>query len=414
MRIRQTTQVAVTIVLLASSLVVSCGDSSSNGVPAATSRTPKEPIKLGGTLPLSGAFADTGRWIERGYRYWAEETNHRGGLLGCRVELLIHDDNSDSNKAISLLEELITKDNVDLLLGGYPGTAAAVQMPSAERHRMVYVSMGGHMPSFEQGFRYSFGGPPLMGQWWYMAFWQWLATLPQTDRPRRLATITVNNLAGLSIRESALEGAADLGIELVMDELYDLPLTSAQELVPRAKKEGADLFIASGFLPDGVVTTKAMISVDYNPKFFVQGIGTLVPQWKEALGNNGDYVFSGTPIHPKLPFPGIKDLNAIAQSRFGVSEAPPYFLFGYAWLQTLQAGVEGAGNLNQATIRDYLRSRPIATIGGTFTFDERGLPTPYNYLTQVQPSGVELIWPTQVRTAAPAYPKPQWKRSVLP
>jgi branched-chain amino acid transport system substrate-binding protein len=55
---------------------------------------------------------------------------------------------------------LNTVDKVDLLFGGYPGTAARAVMPLAEKHKYVYVSMGGHMKSFQQGYTYSFGGPP--------------------------------------------------------------------------------------------------------------------------------------------------------------------------------------------------------------------------------------------------------------
>lgn len=396
--------------LMASLLLASCGENPSSSTSSPAAGASKQPIRLGGTLPLTGPFSDTGQWIERGYRYWAEQVNAQGGLLGRPVELVIYDDASDADKAVSLFEWVIAQDKVDLVLGGYPGTSAALQMPAAERHRMVYVSMGGHMPSFEQGFSFSFGGPPLMGQWWYEGFWQWLATLPPKDRPRRMATMTLNNVVGLSIRESALGGAARLRLEVVMDDLYDLPLTRAEELVAKAKQSGADLFVASGFLPDGVLTTKAMKLLDYNPSFYLQGIGSLVPAWKKELGEDGDYVFSGTPIHPDLPFPGIKQLKMVTKSRYGLKETPSYFLFGYAWLQTLQAGVEGAGSLNNTVIRDYLRSHPVVTISGTLEFDERGLPAPYNYLTQVQPTGVELIWPSQVSTATVVYPRPAWNK----
>jgi len=248
-----------------------------------------------------------------------------------------------------------------------------------------------------------------MGQWWYEGFWQWLESLPPEDRPHRMATISVNNIVGLAIREGALEGAARLGIEVAMDELYDLPLERAEKLVARAKEIKADLFVASGFLPDGVLTVRAMKSQDFNPAFLLQGVGSIVPQWKENLEGDGNFVFSGTPIHPKLPFTEIKELNALATKSFGVSEAPAYFLFGYAWLQTLQSGVQGVGSLDQKAIRDFLRSHTVVTIGGSFTFDERGLPRPYNYLTQIQPTGVELIWPPEVSTSRPVYPKPPWK-----
>jgi branched-chain amino acid transport system substrate-binding protein len=406
---RRATVMKVVVILTAGILLASCDVNSSRNGASEAARSPNAPIKLGGTLPLTGPFSDTGCWIERGYRYWAEEANSKGGLLGRRVELVIYDDAGSPGEAVSLFEQAITDDKVDLLLGGYPGTAAALQMPAAERHRMVYVSMGGHMPSFEQGFTFSFGGPPLMGQWWYEGLWQWLAGLPVADRPHRMATISVNNLVGLSIRESAMDGSARLGIEVAMDELYDLPFANAREVVARAKDTGADLFIASGFLPDGILTVRAMKALDYNPKCFVQGIGSLVPRWTEELGDDGDYVFSASPIHPRLPFQGVKELDGVATRRFDVREAPSYFLFGYAWLQTLQAGVEGAGSLSQTAIRDYLRSHGISTIGGYFTFDKRGLPKPYNYLTQVRHNWVELVWPPEIRTTEPVYPKPPWK-----
>ncbi len=368
----------------------------------------EEPIRLGGTLPLTGPYADTAQWIEQGYRYWAEEINEQGGLLGRPVEIIIQDDGGDPQVAASLLEELIVDEEVDLVLGGYPGTAAVPQMAVAERYRMVYVSMGGHMTSFEQGFTFSFGGPPLMGQWWYEGFWQWLETLPAADRPRRAAMISVNNVIGLSVRESVYDGAARLGMEVVLDDLYDLPLESAEEFVAAAQAADADLFLANGFLADGVLTLQTMKALDYNPDFILQGIGSLVPVWEAQLGADGYYVFSGTPINARLPFAGIEQLNAVAKDRFDLDEAPDYFLFGYTWAQTLQRGVEGAESLDQQAIRDYLSGHEINTVGGVYSFDERGLPAPYSYLTQVQPDGIALIWPLDIRTAEPIYPKPDW------
>jgi branched-chain amino acid transport system substrate-binding protein len=41
-------------------------------------------------------------------------------------------------------------------------------------------------------------------------------------------------------------------------------------------------------------------------------------------------------------------------------------------------------------------------------FDVRGLPSPINFCTQVINGEVELIWPLEVRTAEPVYPKPPW------
>jgi len=370
----------------------------------------RRPIRIGCTLPLTGPFADTGVWVQRGYQYWAEEVNRRGGLLGRPVDLRVLDDASSVERATSLLERLITVDRVDLILGGYPGTSAAAQMLVAERYRKVYVSMGGHMASFLRGFKYSFGAPPLMGQWWYNGVWKWLETMSPGVRPQRAAAITINNAVGQAVRENMLEGLKKLGIPLVMDELYTVPLASAEPLVQKAKASGADLFIANGFFGDGVQTVRAMKALDYNPKLFLQGVGSLIPEWVKELGPDGDYVVSGTPLHHKLPFPGIARLARVARERYNLAEPPLYFLFGYAWAQALQRAVEGTRSLKDDDLVAYLRSHTILTIAGSLRFDERGLPEPYEYTTQIIDGKVEIIWPPSFRTASPVYPKPPWRR----
>jgi len=42
---------------------------------------PTTPIKIGGSLPLTGIFSEPAKWIREGYNFWAEDINQRGGLL---------------------------------------------------------------------------------------------------------------------------------------------------------------------------------------------------------------------------------------------------------------------------------------------------------------------------------------------
>jgi branched-chain amino acid transport system substrate-binding protein len=298
---------------------------------------------------------------------------------------------------------------VDLLFGGYPGTAARAVMPVAEKHKFVYVSMGGHMKSFEQGYKYSFGGPPLMGEWWYEGFFEWLETLPPDQRPKKAAVYTMNNPIGASLTDSVNRWTAKLKIEKVIDEKYNLPLPDATPLILKAKQMDCDILFANGFFADGVMTIRTAKALGYNPKAIVQGIGSVVPAWLKELGPDGYYVFSGTSLHNKLKFPGNDKLNAYIKEKYGIDGYPLYFGFGYAWMQTLSQGVEGAKSLEQDKIRDWLRSNTVQTISGPMSFDEKGLPKPINFCTQIIDGQVELIWPLQVRTKDPVYPKPPWK-----
>jgi branched-chain amino acid transport system substrate-binding protein len=374
-----------------------------------TAGAEKKPIVIGGSLPLTGQFAETAKWIEKGMKFWADEVNAQGGLLGRPVEFKIYDDESDAKKAVTFAEKAITVDKVDLLFGGYPGTAARAVMPVAEKHKYVYVSMGGHMKSFEQGYTYSFGGPPLMGEWWYEGFYQWLKTIPADQRPQRAAVYTMNNPIGASLTDSINRISQDLGVKLVIDEKYNLPLPDATPLIMKAKQLNCDILFSNGFFADGVMTIRAAKALDYNPKAILQGVGSVIPAWVKELGKDGDFVFSGTSLHNKLNYPGNDKLNAYVKKEYGVDGYPVYFGFGYAWMQTLAQGVEGSQSLNQTKIRDWLKSNTVHTIAGPMTFDAKGLPAPINFCTQIINGQVELIWPKEIRTAEPVYPKPAWK-----
>lgn len=378
-------------------------------VPAAAIGAGK-PIVIGGSLPLTGEFAETGQWIERGMRFWAEGINARGGLLGRPVEFKIYDDQSNVGKAVTFAEKAITVDKVDLLFGGYPGTAARAVMPVAEKHKVVYVSMGGHMKSFQQGYTYSFGAPPLMGEWWYEGFFQWLATVPANQRPKRAAVYTINNPVGLSLQDSIDRWTKKLNIQVVINEKYNSPLADATSLIVKAKQMNCDIIFSNGFFPDGVTTMKAAKALGYNPKAIVQGIGSVVPAWIKELGADGDYVFSGTSLYNKLNYPGNNKLNAYVKTKYNLDGYPLYFGFGYAWMQTLEQAVTGVKSLDQTKIRDWLKTHKVNTIAGPMTFDKKGLPAPINFCTQIINGKVELIWPKNVRTKEPVYPKPAWKK----
>src|SRR5512135_3403273 len=70
----------------------------------------EKPIVIGGSLPLTGTFSATGKWVERGYQFWADEVKGKGGILGRPVKLLIYDDKSDAKEAVNLAEKAITVD----------------------------------------------------------------------------------------------------------------------------------------------------------------------------------------------------------------------------------------------------------------------------------------------------------------
>src|SRR2546430_17041455 len=75
------------------------------------------PIKIGGTLALTGPLAATALLHKITAEIYVEELNRGQGLLGRPGEWILLDDQSKAEVARSLYEKLITAAKVNLLMG---------------------------------------------------------------------------------------------------------------------------------------------------------------------------------------------------------------------------------------------------------------------------------------------------------
>ena len=371
-----------------------------------------KPIKIGGSLPETGIFSEAAKWIKRGYDAWLEDVNNKGGLLGRPVEMIIYDDESAPAKAVTYYERAITVDKVDLISGGYPGTANVAVMPLVEKYGKVFIGMGGHLKSFEQGYTYSFASPPLMSEWACLALAGPLDDLiPKEKWPKSMAILTMNNVIGLSARGNTIKVAQEHGMRVAVDETYNLPLTDATPLVSKAKGSGADLLVCMSFFDDAVMIVRAAKAMNYKPKMIFQLLASTIPAWMKELGEDGNSVLADMFWNSRLPYPGNKEINAAAKRKLGIPAGPTYFGLGYSWMKTLELAVKGSGSLDHKKIRDYLRSQKFdLPYGKGISFDSRGLPPPYAFTTQTTGGLVELVWPKEVATTKLVYPRPAWKK----
>jgi branched-chain amino acid transport system substrate-binding protein len=368
------------------------------------------PIRIGGALSLTGAWAETSKWVKEGYNFWLEEVNKRGGLLGRPVEMTIYDNESDTDKSVAYYERAITVDKVDLVFGGLPGTANVAVMPLVEKYGKVFVGLGGHMKSFEQGYTYSFASPPLMADWAYLSVTGVLDDLiPKADWPKSMAVMTMNNVTGLSARGPLIKAVEERGIKVIVDETYNFPLADATPLVSKARMKGAEILASISAFDDGVMITRACKAMRYNPKILWQLLASRIPAWMKEFGEDGNHILSHTYWAHDLPYPGNSQINQGAKERFGNLQASDFFGLGYCWMKTLELAVQGAGTLDNKKIRDYIRSTKFdLPYGRGIIFDKRGLPAPFCFTVFTTGGQNKLVWPKELATTKLVYPKPPW------
>jgi len=366
----------------------------------------KKEIVIGCTLPLTGAFAAFGRYFVDVYRFWEEEVNAKGGLLGSKVRLIIYDDKSDSSTSVSLYTKLITVDKADLLVGGFPTPVVLPVMPIAEKHKMLFVQGGANARDLITRGNYRYTVTTLTtDQVWSEPLWEWLGSMPAERRPRGAAFVQQVNPLMQGIVAAATPKAKGLGIEVLAVETFASDTQDFTAMLQKFKAGRVDFVFAATNYPPGLTFFRTVAEIEFRPKLLYIATGPTVPAWIKDLGARTDGVFTSVPYWHTLKGGGNERFVRAIEARYGYTPVRESGQ-GYTPLQVLQRAVEATGNLHQDVLREYIGSQTFETVSGPMKFDAHGFGTSRSYLMQVQQDKQVLVYPPSVKTAEAVYPRP--------
>jgi branched-chain amino acid transport system substrate-binding protein len=178
----------IAIAALLSSACASTAPAVEESAPAATEEASAEPIRIGISLPVTGDFSQPGGAAKLGYEAWAENVNNAGGLLDRPVELVILDDASSQEQAVTDYTRLINEEKVDLILGTFSSLLNYPASAVAENNEMVLVAPAGGSPKiFEQEFFYYFFAQQATAPNQANPFVEMIAALPEDQKPKTAA-----------------------------------------------------------------------------------------------------------------------------------------------------------------------------------------------------------------------------------
>jgi branched-chain amino acid transport system substrate-binding protein len=409
-------------VLLALVLAAGCGgddDDEGNGDGGADTAATDggdasgEPIRIGASLPLTGDFAEPGEAARRGYEVWMEMVNEAGGLLGRPVEMVIKDDQSDQNLVVTDYNALIDQDQVDLLLGTFSSLLNIPASAVAERAQMVYVEPAGGSPDmFNRGFEYLFFAQQATAPHQADLFSEWVAGLPEGERPATGAYIAADDPFGAPVAEGIQEQLEAAGVETVYSEIYP-PETVNFDAIASAIASAKPDVIAQGSagLQDGVNLITALSAAGYSPKqMFQASTPSFADQYSDAIGiENTEGVFFAVSYHVDAETPGNAEFLEAYRAKFDEDPAEDA-ADAFAAAQVLQAAVEAVGSIDdQAALKDWLHENSVETILGELSWDETGAPEQAFLLAQWQNGNEEIVLPDEVATSDTIVnPKPPW------
>lgn len=372
-----------------------------------------DPIRIGTSLPLTGDFSEPGQAAENGYMVWEELVNESGGLIGRPVEVVVRDDASEQNLAVADYNNLISQENVDLLLGTFSSFLNLPASAVAERNQMVYICPACGAPEiFEREFQFYFFTQQAIGPDQANLFAEYVAGLPEGERPQTAAYVTQDDpftapvIAGL---QEQLEAA---GIETVFDETYPPDTTNFDTIADSIRSEDPDLVAQGSIFEDGVGLVRSLIRADFNPSHLFQttapGLGD---QYAEGVGEgNTEGVWFATSWDENLDSPMNAEFVAAYEEMFGDTPAEDA-ADAFASAQVLQAAVEAVGDVeDQQALADWLHENEVETILGPLAWDEVGRPNSEFLLAQWQGDGFEVVLPEELATSDEIVsPKPDWQ-----
>ena len=333
----------------------------------------EEPIVVGSTLSLSGAFAATGTIHKIAGEQFVERLNADGGLLGRPVEWVVRDDESDQAKVSTLYEQLITQDKVDLIIGPYATPNILSAMAVAARHSYMmpqHTAVIAPQLTYECQFpAWSIGPTP--NEFVPNQLFDAVATLP--DPPKRIAILTNQNGstdfvsygAGRQQRPARCPSPRTAASTWCSRSATRRPPPTGPRSRPRCATPAPDLVINNGLGVDPVNLLQAMAQLSYKPPMMFSLFPAPGPPL--GLGRAADGLLSVTIFEPNkatLDKLGAEATEIVNDFKTRATAAKlPYTVFETqaaaswnAW-EILTGGVKAADNLDQQAICDALHEQ---------------------------------------------------------
>ena len=402
--------------LLAATILVAAGACSTKEQPAPA--TEQDPIVVGSTLSLTGAFAATGLIHKIAGEQFIERLNANGGLLGRQLQWTVLDDQSDTAKVGPLYEQLIAQNKVDLLMGPYATPNILAAMAVAERHGYVLPQ---HTAVLAPLLTYSCQFPawsigPTPNQFIPDLIFDAVATLPTP--PKRIAVLTSQSGSAAFVTDGlgqdktgVITVAESRGLQVVVNKHYAPSTSDWAGMAAEVRDAAPDLLISNSLGVDTVNVLNAMKQLGYRPPM----VFSLFPAPGPLLGLGADSegALSVSIFEPNKPLIDkvggdaqaiVDDFKARATAQsvaFPVFETQAAASWN-AW-EILAAGVTAANSLDQQKICDALHSHGVVTtFSGQLTFD----PAVNNFwpttlgLKQIQNGEWVMVWPEDRAAAA--------------
>jgi branched-chain amino acid transport system substrate-binding protein len=343
------------------------------GLAIAGTAQAQDPIKIGVTQPLTGAFAASGNYVAQGAKIAEDEINKAGGVLGRRIQLVIEDNKSNPTEAVSTAEKLITKDRVPVIMGAWSSTLTLAVMPKLEEHgvpMLVETSSSGKITTAGNPWIFRISPTSEMEA---RAF----EPLVKTMGIKKADFLATNNDFGLGASQEFSKMLAAAGVTIGVRETMDPKAVDFSAQLAKIKASGGDTLFVTTAVEQITLILRQAKEQQLKVRIITTGGSNSPDQLIQQAGPAADgsmHLVFFTPWfpdavkNPALATAFVNEWNARKHHVGGLTEG----FRGWDGITTIVEAIKLAGKADPKAIQQALWNVKVKGINGDIAFIKQG------------------------------------------
>src|SRR5438477_6073076 len=333
----------------------------------------QEPIKIGVTQPLTGAFAASGNYVTQGAKIAEDAINASGGVLGRKIQLVVEDNKSNPTEAVATAEKLISNDKVPVMMGAWSSTLTLAVMPKLMEYQvpmLVETSSSGKITT--SGNPYIFRISPT-SEMEARAF----APMVKSFRIKKADFLATNNDFGLGASQEFSQMLKKEGVEVGVVETMDPKATDFSAQLAKIKASGGDTLFVTTAVEQITLILKQAKEQQLKARIITTGGSNspdqLIQQAGEAANGSLHLVFFTPWFTDAVKNPDVanKFVAAWNEKKYPVGGLTEGFR-GWDGIHVIVEGIKAAGKADSEAITKALWGVKVKGINGDIAFIKQG------------------------------------------
>ena len=247
----------------------------------------QDTLPIGVITSLTGRYAEFGKQHQAGFAVALQEINDNGGVNGQQIELVLRDDTSDVNAALSAAESLSR--DVPIVLGAY---SSSITNPLAQFFSrqgfpfLVFTSSEDAITNPGSEWTFRLNQPASAYATVLFDIFDQLNSA-QDAGLSTVALIHGNGPFESSVADAVVRLSEERGFELTEQESYDRGVTDFRPILNRFAADAPDIVFMVSYAEDSVGLLRQASEVGLNPKLFAGGAaGFALPNFIDGCGRS--------------------------------------------------------------------------------------------------------------------------------